>query len=179
MSQCSAFGFIMETIWFAIIAFTLAAYVILDGFDLGAGTAHLFLARNEEERRLILAAIGPFWDGNEVWLLAAGGILYLAFPALYAASFSGFYLPLMMILWLLMLRGIGIEFRSHIDNPLWKSFSDVIFSLSSLLLTIFFRAAMDNIHGPAISRDSGLVHRAHRYYRLDNLGRPRRELYRA
>jgi cytochrome bd ubiquinol oxidase subunit II len=135
----------METAWFAIIAFTLVTYVILDGFDLGAGAVHLLLARTEQERRLILAAIGPFWDGNEVWLLAAGGVLYLAFPALYAASFSGFYLPLIIILWLLMLRGIGIEFRAHIDNPLWKALSDAIFSLSSLLLTIFLGAALGNI----------------------------------
>jgi cytochrome bd ubiquinol oxidase subunit II len=135
----------METIWYAIIAFTLTAYVILDGFDLGTGVLHLLLARSEDERRLTLAAIGPFWDGNEVWLLAAGGVLYMAFPAVYAASFSGFYLPLIMILWLFMLRGIGIEFRSHIGNPMWKSFCDVIFSLSSLLLATFLGVGLANV----------------------------------
>ncbi|HYK91529.1 MAG TPA: cytochrome d ubiquinol oxidase subunit II [Acidobacteriota bacterium] len=135
----------METLWFLLIALMLAVYVILDGFDLGAGALHLLLARTETERRSILAAIGPFWDGNEVWLLAAGGALYLAFPSLYASSFSGFYLPLMIVLWLLMLRGIGIEFRMHVETPLWRDFFDVIFSLSSGLLAVFFGAALGNV----------------------------------
>lgn len=144
----------METIWFLIVALMLVTYVILDGFDLGAGVLHLTLARTEAERRSILAAVGPVWDGNEVWLLAAGGALYLAFPALYASSFSGFYLPLMIVLWLLMLRGIGIEFRSHVDSPLWRSFFDFIFSLSSMLLTVFFGAALGNvIRGVPLSRE--------------------------
>jgi cytochrome d ubiquinol oxidase subunit II len=106
---------------------------------------HLIIARNDHERRTILRAIGPVWDGNEVWLLAAGGALYFAFPLLYASSFSGFYLPLMMVLWLLMLRAIGIEFRTHIDEPVWQSFFDVIFSVSSILLAIFFGAALGNV----------------------------------
>src|SRR5271167_5191509 len=109
----------MATLWFMIVAVMVAVYVLLDGFDLGAGAVHLFIARNDEERRTILHAIGPVWDGNEVWLLAAGGTLYFAFPQLYAASFSGFYLPLMMVLWLLMLRAIGIEFRVHVENTVW------------------------------------------------------------
>ena len=106
----------MPTIWFMIVAVMVALYVLLDGFDIGAGAVHLFIARTDIERRTILRAIGPVWDGNEVWLLAAGGTLYFAFPLLYASSFSGFYLPLIMVLWLLMLRGIGIEFRSHIQR---------------------------------------------------------------
>ena len=110
----------METLWFCLVAVMIAAYVVLDGFDLGAGIVHLCVARNERERRMVLRSIGPVWDGNEVWLLAAGGTLYFAFPALYASSFSGFYLPLMMVLWLLILRGISIEFRNHIDSPVWK-----------------------------------------------------------
>jgi cytochrome d ubiquinol oxidase subunit II len=85
------------------------------------------------------------WDGNEVWLLAAGGTLYFAFPLLYASSFSGFYLPLMMVLWLLMLRGIGIELGSHMENPVWRGFFDVIFSVSSVLLCIFLGAALGNV----------------------------------
>jgi len=94
---------------------------------------------------MVLRSIGPVWDGNEVWLLAGGGTLYFAFPALYASSFSGFYLPLMMVLWLLMLRGIGIELRSHMHNPVWVGFFDVIFSVSSVLLCIFFGAALGNV----------------------------------
>lgn len=135
----------METFWFMAVGFMLTAYVVLDGFDLGAGTVHLIAARTENERRTVLAAIGPFWDGNEVWLLAAGGTLYFAFPPLYAASFSGFYLPLIIVLWLLILRALGIEIRNHLDSGLWRGFFDVVFSLSSALLIIFFGAAMGNV----------------------------------
>jgi cytochrome d ubiquinol oxidase subunit II len=135
----------MATLWFMIVAVMVAAYVVLDGFDLGAGVIYLGAARTSEERRSIMRAIGPVWDGNEVWLLAAGGTLYFAFPLLYASSFSGFYLPLMIVLWLLMLRGIGIELRAHMQNPVWLGFFDVIFCVSSLLLTIFFGAALGNV----------------------------------
>ena len=135
----------MSTIWFMIVAVMVAIYVLLDGFDLGAGAVHLFIARTDEERRAVIRAIGPVWDGNEVWLLAAGGTLYFAFPLLYASSFSGFYLPLMMVLWLLMLRAIGIEFRAHIQEQVWKGFFDTIFGVSSILLAIFFGAALGNV----------------------------------
>lgn len=135
----------METIWFILVALMLTAYVVLDGFDLGAGIINLLVARTHDERRLVLRAIGPVWDGNEVWLIAAGGAIFFAFPLLYASSFSGFYLPLMMVLWLLMLRGIGVELRSHVQDPLWWSFFDFVFSVSSLLLAIFFGAAIGNV----------------------------------
>lgn len=135
----------METLWFMIVAVMVAAYVVLDGFDLGAGAIYLAAGKTSEERRRILRAIGPVWDGNEVWLLAAGGTLYFAFPLLYASSFSGFYLPLMMVLWLLMLRGIGIELRGHMENPVWMGFFDLIFCGSSVLLAIFFGAALGNV----------------------------------
>src|SRR5512141_1877793 len=98
----------MQTIWFWLVAFMLTAYVVLDGFDLGAGILHLMIARGDEERRAVLRAIGPVWDGNEVWLIAGGGTLYFAFPALYAASMQGFYLPVMVLLWLLIVRGLSI-----------------------------------------------------------------------
>ena len=135
----------METVWFIIVAVMITAYVVLDGFDLGAGIIYLVAAKTDNERRAVLRAIGPVWDGNEVWLLAAGGTLYFAFPQLYASSFSGFYLPLMMVLWLLMLRAIGIEFRLHVPAPVWKNFFDAIFFLSSALLAIFFGAALGNV----------------------------------
>jgi cytochrome d ubiquinol oxidase subunit II len=93
----------------------------------------------------VIRAIGPVWDGNEVWLLAAGGTLYFAFPLLYASSFSGFYLPLMMVLWLLMLRAIGIEFRTHIQETVWQGFFDTVFGVASILLAIFFGAALGNV----------------------------------
>ncbi len=135
----------MATIWFMIVAVMVALYVVLDGFDLGAGAVHLFIAKDDNERRTVIRAIGPVWDGNEVWLLAAGGTLYFAFPLLYASGFSGFYLPLMMVLWLLMLRAIGIEFRTHIQERVWKGFFDTIFGVSSILLAIFFGAALGNV----------------------------------
>ena len=135
----------MEVLWFCVVAFMLAMYVILDGFDLGAGILHLFVAKNDDERRTVLNAIGPVWDGNEVWILAAGGTLYFAFPLLYASCFSGFYLPLTMVLWLLMLRGLGIELRHHVNHPMWKTFWDALFALGSILLSIFLGAALGNV----------------------------------
>jgi len=135
----------MASLWFWIVAAMIATYVVLDGFDLGAGAIYLIAAKTNEERRQVLRAIGPVWDGNEVWLLAAGGTLYFAFPQLYASSFSGFYLPLMVVLWLLILRGIGIEFRGHIEDRVWQDFFDVVFSVSSILLAVFFGAALGNV----------------------------------
>jgi cytochrome bd ubiquinol oxidase subunit II len=135
----------MATLWFCLIALLIAAYVVFDGFDIGAGIVHLLIARTEEERKSVLASIGPVWDGNEVWLLAAGGTLFFAFPAVYASSFSGFYLPLMIVLWLLILRGVSIEFRNHIDSEVWKPLLDFGFAASSALLAIVFGAALGNV----------------------------------
>jgi cytochrome d ubiquinol oxidase subunit II len=135
----------METLWFWLVAALLTGYVVLDGFDLGLGATYLFLGRTDRERRVLLQSIGPVWDANEVWLLAAGGSLVMAFPKLYASSFSGFYLPLMMVLWLLILRAIAIEFRSHLDSPVWRPFWDVAFSLASLLLAVFLGVALGNV----------------------------------
>ena len=142
----------MGFIWFWLVAVMIVGYVVLDGFDLGVGVLHLFLPQTEQERRTMLASIGPVWDGNEVWLLAGGGTLYFAFPLLYASAFSGFYLPLMIVLWLLILRGVSLELRNHIDVGVWRALLDGLFGLSSALLTIFF--------GP--SRHSRLVHRHRR-----------------
>jgi cytochrome bd ubiquinol oxidase subunit II len=133
------------TIWFCLVAMMLAVYVLLDGFDLGAGSIHLWVAKTDNERRQVLASIGPVWDGNEVWLIAAGGTLYFAFPALYASGFSGFYLPLMMVLWLLILRGASIEFRNHIHSDVWEPLWDFLFCASSALLAVFFGAALGNV----------------------------------
>ena len=135
----------MPTLWYILIALMLTAYIVLDGFDLGAGALHLVVARTEDERRLLLRSIGPVWDGNEVWLLAAGGTMFYAFPLLYASSFSGFYLPLNIILWLLAFRAIGIEFRLHVDSSVWRDFFDAAFSIASLLLIVFFGAAFGNV----------------------------------
>jgi cytochrome d ubiquinol oxidase subunit II len=135
----------MAAAWFLIVALMVVAYVVLDGFDIGAGIIHLIVARTPDERRTVIRSIGPVWDGNEVWLLAAGGTLYFAFPLLHASSFSGFYLPLMMVLWLLMLRAIGLEMRNHVENEVWHKLFDAVFSGASVLLAIFFGAALGNV----------------------------------
>lgn len=131
--------------WFSLVAIMITAYVVLDGFDLGAGVLHLIIAKTDEERRQVIRTIGPVWDGNEVWLLAGGGTLYFAFPLLYASGFSGFYLPLMIVLWLLILRGIGIELRMHLNSPVWRGLFDGSFAIASLLLTVFYGAALANV----------------------------------
>ena len=135
----------MPSIWFWLVAAMITVYVVLDGFDLGAGVLHLIIAKTDQERRTVLKTIGPVWDGNEVWLLAGGGTLFFAFPLLYASSFSGFYLPLTIVLWLLILRGLGIELRTHLDGTVWREFFDGCFAISSVLLTIFFGAALGNV----------------------------------
>lgn len=135
----------METLWFCLVAIVIAGYVVLDGFDLGTGIVNFCVGRTESQRRRVLRSIGPVWDGNEVWLLAGGGTLYFAFPALYASSFAGFYLPLMMVLWLLILRGVSVEFRNHLENAIWKPFFDFVFTGSSALLAIFYGAALGNV----------------------------------
>jgi cytochrome d ubiquinol oxidase subunit II len=135
----------MEIFWFAAVSVMLAVYVMLDGFDFGAGIVHRYVARTDDERRTVLAAIGPVWDGNEVWLLAAGGVLFFAFPRAYASAFSGFYLPLMIVLWLLILRGMAIELRSHHENALWRDFWDSMFVLASVLMAVVLGTALGNV----------------------------------
>jgi len=135
----------MSTIWFLVLAAMLTAYAVLDGFDLGVGALLPWVCKNEDERDQARESIGPVWNGNEVWLLAAGGAMFVAFPRLYAASFSGFYLALMLVLWLLMGRGIGFEFRHAHKHPLWTGFWDTVFSGSSLLLALLFGVAIGNV----------------------------------
>ncbi|HLW51545.1 MAG TPA: cytochrome d ubiquinol oxidase subunit II [Candidatus Angelobacter sp.] len=144
----------MLFIWFWLVAVMITAYVVLDGFDLGAGVLHLLIAKTDAERRTVIRTVGPVWDGNEVWLLAGGGTLFFAFPLLYASGFSGFYLPLTIVLWLLILRGLGIELRMHLDSPVWSGFFDGCFGLSSILLTVFYGAALGNvIRGVPLQKD--------------------------
>ncbi|HEX7602467.1 MAG TPA: cytochrome d ubiquinol oxidase subunit II [Polyangiaceae bacterium] len=135
----------MPELWFSFVVLALAAYAVLDGFDLGAGTLHLTVAKTEEERGRVLSSIGPYWDGNEVWLIAAGGTLLLAFPHALAVAFSGFYLALFLVLWALMLRGMSIELRSHLPSPLWRSFWDAVFFVSSSALALLFGVALGNV----------------------------------
>jgi cytochrome d ubiquinol oxidase subunit II len=132
-------------IWFWLVAVMIVGYVVLDGFDLGVGVLHLFLVKSEPEKQATLRSIGPVWDGNEVWLLAGGGTLYFAFPLLYASAFSGFYLPLMIVLWLLVLRGVSLELRNHLEMGVWRTLLDGVFGIASALLTIFYGAALANV----------------------------------
>jgi cytochrome bd ubiquinol oxidase subunit II len=135
----------MDMLWFWIVSVMVAIYSVMDGFDFGSGALHLFVARTNEERRQVLAAIGPWWDGNEVWLLAGGGAMFLAFPKVLASGFQGFYLALFLVLWCLTLRGISIEFRSHVGDGLWRAFWDGVFALASILLPVFLGAAIGNV----------------------------------
>lgn len=134
-----------NVIWFWVLAGMLIAYSVLDGFDLGVGALHLWIARDNCERRIALNAIGPVWNGNEVWLIAAGGMMVVSFPGLYASAFSGFYLALMIVLWLLILRGVSIEVRGQIRHPLWRSFWDACFWIGSLLLALLLGVALGNV----------------------------------
>ncbi len=144
----------MVELWYAIAALMLAMYVALDGFDLGAGILSPLVARTDSERRQVLAAIGPFWDGNEVWLLAAGGALFVAFPRVLASGISGFYFAIVLVLWCLLGRGIAIEFRSHVTDPLWRAAWDFVFGAASTLLAVFFGAAFGNLmRGVPLDKD--------------------------
>ncbi len=135
----------MAETWYGIVVFMLTAYVVLDGFDLGAGALHLYVARTDTERRQVLAAIGPFWDGNEVWLLAAGGALFVGFPRVLSSGISGFYFAIFLVLWCLILRGVSIELRSHVANTIWRKTWDAGFAVASVLLPVFFGAALGNL----------------------------------
>lgn len=135
----------MNTAWFCFLAVMVAMYVVLDGFDLGVGALHLVLARTEAEREQATAAIGPVWNGNEVWLIAGGGVLFLAFPVAYAAAFSGLYFGLIIVLWLLIGRGLALELRHQVDHPLWRTACDTVFGLASAGLAIVFGVALGNV----------------------------------
>lgn len=135
----------MEILWYIIVSFVLVVFFILDGYDFGAGIIHLFFAKTEKDKEVIAKSAGLFWDSNEVWLVAAGGLLFMAFPTFYAAVFSGFYLPLMIVLWLIVFRAIGLEFRSQFNIQMWKDLWDKAFGVSSILLALFFGIALGNI----------------------------------
>ena len=134
----------LNTTWFLLFGVLITGYAILDGFDLGVGVLHLF-ARSEEERRIHINAIGPVWDGNEVWLLTGGGALFAAFPAVYATVFSGFYLALVLVLVALILRAVSFEFRGKVASPAWRAVWDWAFGLGSLVPALIFGVAVGNI----------------------------------
>ncbi|MGH8164855.1 MAG: cytochrome d ubiquinol oxidase subunit II, partial [Rhodanobacteraceae bacterium] len=135
----------MSTAAFWLLIAMVTMYVLLDGYDLGVATISPLVARTDEERAATMQSIGPFWNGNEVWLIAAGGSLFALFPQAYASAFSGFYLPFTIVLWLLMFRGIAMELRSHFKSELWHGFWDFCFTSSSVLLVALFGIALGNI----------------------------------
>jgi cytochrome d ubiquinol oxidase subunit II len=135
----------MELFWYLIIAVVLAIFFILDGYNFGTGIIHLFFAKTEKDKAVIAKSAGLFWDFNEVWLVAGGGLLFMAFPTFYASVFSGFYLPLIIVLWLIIFRALGLELRSQFNNKMWKAIWDASFGVSSLLLALFFGIALGNV----------------------------------
>lgn len=134
----------LQTTWYILLGILMAGYGVLDGFDLGVGILHP-LARTDEERRIFLNAIGPIWDGNEVWLITFGGALFAAFPEAYATAFSAFYTPFMLLLFALIFRAVSIEFRSKIQSTSWKTVWDYSFFISSLIAAILFGVAVGNM----------------------------------
>jgi cytochrome d ubiquinol oxidase subunit II len=135
----------MIELWYIIMAFMLITYVVFDGRNFGIGVLHLFVARTPAERRQVVAAIGPLWSWHEVWLLSFGGTLFVAFPRLYAASFSGYYLALFLILWCFVLRGISLEVGGHLNDRMWQSFWDFVFAFSNVLLGVLFGVALGDL----------------------------------
>ena len=144
----------MIALWYGILAFMLATYIVLDGRNFGAGILHWIVAKSPAERRQVIAAIGPLWSWHEVWLVGTGGVMVMAFPRLTAAAFSGYYLALFLILWCVLLRGISIEVGGHINDRLWQTFWDAVFVLSNILLAVLFGAASGNlVRGVPLNRN--------------------------
>jgi len=134
----------LQTVWFILVSVMLVGYAVLDGFDLGVGILYWTL-KKEEDRRVALNAIGPFWDGNEVWLVTGGGALFAAFPHVYATVFSGFYLAFMLFLVALILRATALEFRNKETYPIWRKTCDIAFALGSTLAALLLGVALGNI----------------------------------
>ena len=135
----------LETIWFILWGVLWAVYFMLDGFDLGLGSLMPILAKNDTERKIIYNSVGPFWDGNEVWLITAGGVTFAAFPTTYAVLFSSLYSALMLILFALIIRAIPFEFRGQIDSPAWRKLWDTCLVIGSFLPALLFGVAFANI----------------------------------
>lgn len=135
----------METVWYILLLLMISTYLVLDGFDLGIGVLQLFIAKNRPEQKQVIQSIAPVWDGNEVWSIAAGGTMMLAFPAFLSSMFSGFYLPFTMVVWLLVFRAISIELPHYLSDSLWVHFWNIMLFVSSGLLIVILGAALANI----------------------------------
>ncbi len=148
----------LETIWFILWGVLWAVYFMLDGFDLGIGTLMPFLAKDDRDRRVMYNSMGPFWDGNEVWLITAGGATFAAFPTTYAVMFSSLYTPLLIILFALIIRGVSFEFRGKVDNPTWRSIWDACLVIGSFIPALLFGVAFANIFQGIPIDAKGLFH---------------------
>jgi cytochrome d ubiquinol oxidase subunit II len=135
----------LNTVWFVLIAVLFTGYFVLEGFDFGVGTLLPFLGRSDDDRRVIVGSVGPFWDANEVWVITAGGAMFAAFPEWYATLFSGFYLALFLILLALIVRGVGFEFRSKVDDPRWRRACDAGIFIGSAVPALLWGVALTNI----------------------------------
>jgi cytochrome d ubiquinol oxidase subunit II len=145
---------LLQSIWFFLWGLLWAVYFMTDGFDLGIGTLYPFLAKNEADKKTMINAMGPLWDGNQVWLLTAGGVTFAAFPTVYAVMFSSFYTALMLILFALILRGVSFEFRSQVDSPAWRKVWDICIFIGSFAPALLFGVAFANIfRGIPIDKD--------------------------
>jgi cytochrome d ubiquinol oxidase subunit II len=148
----------LNNVWFLIFVVVIAGYLIMDGFDMGVGILHPFVAKNDDERRVSLNSIGPVWDGNEVWLVLGGGVLFAAFPMAYASLFSGFYTAMMLVLLVLILRTVAIEFRSKRPSPRWRSTWDWVFFVSSFGIALLLGVAFGNIMKGSLLDGDGNIH---------------------
>ena len=147
----------LAEIWFALFVIIVAGYLILDGFDMGVGMLMIPMGKNDDERRTMLNSIGPIWDGNEVWLVIAGGVLFGVFPLVYASLFSGFYLAFMLVLFVMILRTVAMEFRSKEPSPRWRSFWDLVFALASTGLAFLLGVAFgDVLSGVPLDADGNM-----------------------
>lgn len=135
----------METVWFILANLGIAAFAMTDGFDLGVGMLSPLVGRNDTERGIVRGTISPIWEANQVWLVALGGLLFMAFPKAYAASFSGFYLAFMILLWCLIGRGLAIEMRSHVGEPIWRTACDILLPIASFLVALALGTAAGNV----------------------------------
>ncbi len=135
----------LNTVWFLLVGVLIIGYAVLDGFDLGVGSLYYLLGKTEDEKQVLLNAVGPFWDGNEVWLLTGGGALFAAFPLVYASVFSGFYLAMMLVLLGLIFRAAAMEFRNKLPGTKWRQRWDLLFFLGSFLPALLFGVAVGNV----------------------------------
>jgi cytochrome d ubiquinol oxidase subunit II len=148
----------LETIWFAIWGVAWAVYLMLDGFDLGLGTLFPVIAKSESDKRVMVNAMGPFWDGNEVWLITAGGVTFAAFPTAYAVMFSTLYTPLLLLLFALILRGVAFEFRNKVDSDAWRKVWDSCLVVGSFLPALLLGVAFANLFSGIPVDKEGVMH---------------------